>query len=80
MGIGKQTVVWAGILAMLLLGPAGAAAATDEIQIVTTGVQSVTGKEISEARQAAVSDALTWSSSTPGFCRQPRIISAPSGY
>ncbi len=58
MGIRKQAAVWAAIFAILFPGPGGAAATTDDIQILTTGVQSIAGKEIPEARQAAVSDAL----------------------
>lgn len=58
MGIRKQAAVWAVMLAILFLGPGSAAATTDEIQIWTTGVQSITGTKIPEARQAAVSDAL----------------------
>jgi alpha-D-ribose 1-methylphosphonate 5-triphosphate synthase subunit PhnG len=58
MGIRKQAVVWAAIFAILFLGPGGAAATTDEIQILTTGVQSIAGEKIPEARQAAVSEAL----------------------
>lgn len=58
MGIRKQAVVWAAIFAILFLGPGGAAATSDEIQILTTGVQSIAGEKIPEARQAAVSEAL----------------------
>jgi alpha-D-ribose 1-methylphosphonate 5-triphosphate synthase subunit PhnG len=58
MGIRKQAAVWAAIFAILFPGPGGAAATTDEIQILTTGVQSIAGEKIPEARQAAVSEAL----------------------
>ena len=77
MGIRKQAIVWAGILAILLLGSAGVASATGETTILTVGFQSITGKEIPEARQAAVSDALKQAVAL-AFARvvPPRIFAA----
>lgn len=59
MNIRKQGVVRAGILAVMLLlmsGPGVSSAA--ELQILTTGVQSISGGDASKARQEAVSKAL----------------------
>ncbi|MGM0393983.1 MAG: hypothetical protein ACQEQ5_06085 [Thermodesulfobacteriota bacterium] len=59
MCIRNQVCVWAGILAVLLMPGAGAAASkTAEIQVLTFGVQPIAQEDTSKARQAAVSAAL----------------------
>ena len=59
MGIGKQGLVRAGILALLLMLVSGPVAATAaEMKLLTTGVQPISGGDASKARQDAVSSAL----------------------
>ncbi|MEX1299849.1 MAG: hypothetical protein AB1Z38_08255 [Desulfotignum sp.] len=58
MGIRKQTVIQAVILAILLLGPGGAVAETGDNRFLTTGTQSISGGDTPDARQKAVSAAL----------------------
>lgn len=60
MGIRKQALIWAGILAgLFLLLDTGFAAPKDNVlTTVTTGSRQIAGEDISGARQAAVSAAL----------------------
>jgi len=58
MGIRKQAVIQAVILAILLLGPGGAVSETGDIRVLTTGTQSIAGGDAPAARQKAVSAAL----------------------
>jgi hypothetical protein len=58
MGIRKQAVIQAVILAVLLLGPGGAVSETGDIRVLTTGTQSISGGDAPAARQKAVSAAL----------------------
>lgn len=61
MGIRKQVFVWTAVLAVLLAllsGPGGAASKTGDVQILTTGIQSLADGDPSKAREEAVSDAL----------------------
>lgn len=58
MGMRKQAIVWAAVLAMLVSGPGGTASETSDQKILTTGIHPITDKNTPRAREKAVADAL----------------------